>query len=59
MKPKDAIKLKKVLLFENYPLEDTLPEDGLYHHLLQPGEEHTMTNINKQWTEFGPRKVTD
>ena len=37
MKPKDAIELKKVLLLENYPLEDTLPEDGL---LLQPGEEH-------------------
>ena len=36
MKPKDAIGLKKVPLAdrENYPPEDTLPEDGLYHYLL-------------------------
>ena len=42
MKPKDAIKLKEMLLIhrESPPLEDTLPEDGLYHYLLQPGEEH-------------------
>ena len=42
MKPKDAIKLNKVPLVnrESYPPEDTLPEDGLYHYLLQPGEEH-------------------
>ena len=42
MSPKDAIKLKKVPLVnrENYPLEDTLPEDGLYRYLLQPREEH-------------------
>ena len=42
MKPKDAIKLNQVPLFnqENYPEEDTLPEDGLYRYLLQPGEEH-------------------
>ena len=42
MKPKDAIKLNQVPLVkqENYPPEDTLPEDGLYHYLLQPGEEH-------------------
>ena len=26
--------------WENYPPEDTLPEDGLYHYLLQPGEQH-------------------
>ena len=33
MSPKDAIKQKKVPLAngENYPPEDTLPEDGLYH----------------------------
>ena len=36
MSPKDAIKLKEVTLADNY----TLPEDGLYHYLLQPGEEH-------------------
>ena len=42
MKPKDAIKLDRVPLLnrENYPPEVTLPEDGLYHYLLQPGEEH-------------------
>ena len=42
MKPKDAIKLNQVLLVnqENYLPEDTLPEDGLYRYLLQPGEEH-------------------
>ena len=42
MKPKDAIKLNQVPLVnrENYPPEDTLPEDELYHYLLQPGEEH-------------------
>ena len=42
MKPKDAIELKKVPLVkqESYPAEDTLPEDGLYRYLLQPGEEH-------------------
>ena len=41
MKPKDAIKLKEVPLVtrESYPPEDTLPEDGLYRHLLQPSEE--------------------
>ena len=42
MKPKDAIKLNEVPLVdqESYPPEDTLPEDGLYRYLLQPGEEH-------------------
>ena len=32
MKPKDAIKLDEVPLVkqENYPLEEVLPEDGLY-----------------------------
>ena len=42
MKPSDAIKLNEVPLVnrENYPPEDTLPEDGLYQYLLQPGEEH-------------------
>ena len=42
MKPKDAIKLNEVPLVnrESYPEEDTLPEDGLYHYLLQPSEEH-------------------
>ena len=42
MKPKDAIKLKEVPIMaqESYPPEEILPEDGLYHYLLQPGEEH-------------------
>ena len=42
MKPKDAIKLSQVSLIkqENYPPENTLPEDGLHCYLLQPGEEH-------------------
>ena len=42
MKPKDAIELKGVTLVkrESYPAEDTLPEDGLYRYLLQPGKEH-------------------
>ena len=42
MKPSDAIKLNQVPLVnrENYPPEDTFPEDGLYCYLLQPGEEH-------------------
>ena len=40
--PKDAIELKDVPLVshKNYALEDILPEDGLYHYLLQPEEEH-------------------
>ena len=40
MSPKDAIKLKEVPLVENYPPQDTLPEDGLNQYLLQPSEEH-------------------
>ena len=42
MSPKDAIGLKKVppVNRENYLLEDTLPKDGLYCYLLQPGEKH-------------------
>ena len=41
MKPKDAIKLNEVpLVTRESPPDNTLPEDGLYHYLLQPGEEH-------------------
>ena len=42
MKPKNAIELKEVPLVnrENYPPKDTLPEEGLYHYLLQPGKYH-------------------
>ena len=51
MKLKDAIKLNQVPLVnrENYPPEDTLPEDELYCHLLQPGEEHD--NHHKRATD--------
>ena len=51
MKPLDAIKLNQVSLVnrENYPPEDTLPEDGLCCYLLQPDEEH-----DDQW-----RRATD
>ena len=56
MKPKDAIKLKEVLLVsqENYPPEDTLLEDGLYHYLLQPSEEHDDQHkrvTNRIWSK--------
>ena len=39
---KEAIELTKVPLVnqENYPPENMLPDDGLYHYLLQPREEH-------------------
>ena len=42
IKPEDAIVLDQVPLVdrESYLEEDTLPEDGLYHYLLQPSEEH-------------------
>ena len=40
MSPKEAFKLKEVPLAERYLLEDKLPEDGLYHYLLQLREEH-------------------
>ena len=43
MSPSEAIKLKKVPLLESYPQEDilyTIPEDGLYHYLLQPALLH-------------------
>ena len=41
MKPKDVIKLDKVLLVKRkaYPPEEKFPEDGLYWYLLQPSEE--------------------
>ena len=40
MTGEEAIELKKLPLVDSYPPEDTLPEDGLYHYLLQPGKEH-------------------
>ena len=42
MSPKFAIELEQVPLVnrESYPPEDILPEDGLYHYLLQHGEKH-------------------
>ena len=38
--PAIAIKRKIVKLKHKYPPEEVLPEDGLYHYLYQPGEEH-------------------
>ena len=60
MKPKDVIKLNQVPLVnrENYPPEDTLPEDELYCYLLQPGEEHD-DQCKEQWIEYGLRRLTD
>ena len=54
MSPKDAIKLKKVPLIENYPPEDTLSEDGLYYYLLQTGEENDdqpKRATDRTWSE--------
>ena len=39
MKPKDVIGSRKVPLVGSYPPEDAVPEDGLYHYLLQPGKD--------------------
>ena len=64
MKPKDMIRLEDVLLVnpENYLLEEMLPEDGLYHYLLQPDEEHKdrcKKAVDRIWSEksYGLRKV--
>ena len=54
MSSKDAIKLKKVPLVKNYPSEDILPEDRLYHYLLQPREEHDDQHkgaTNRIWSK--------
>ena len=55
MKPKDMIKLEEVPLVhgESYHPEGTLPEDGLYCYLLQPGEEHDnqcKRAMNRIWS---------
>ena len=39
MKPMDVIKLDTIRLHK-YSEETTLPEDGLYRYLYQPGEQH-------------------
>ena len=62
MKPSDAIKLNQVPLvkLESYPPEDKLPEDGLYHYLLQPGEEHDdqqRTATDRIWSKGTYRLV--
>ena len=61
---KDAIKLKKVSLVESYPLEDTLPEDGLFRYLLQLREEHDdqhkrATNRVWSWATYRLREVVE
>ena len=60
MKPKDAIKLNEVPLVdrESYPEEDTLPEDGLYHYLLQLVK-NMMTSDAEQLIGYGLREPTD
>ena len=42
MKPKEAIKRDTVKLdkSETHPEKDVLPEDGLYRHLYQAGQQH-------------------
>ena len=66
MKRKDAIKLDEVPLVaqETYPQEDTLPEDGLYRHLLQPSEEHDDQRCratDRIWskTSYRLREITE
>ena len=58
MKPKDAIKLKEVLLVarESYPPEEVLPEDGLYHY--NPVK-NTMTSNAEQLIGYGQRELID
>ena len=64
MKPSDAIKLNQVPLVnrENYPPEDTLPEDGLYLYLLQPSEEHDNQRrraTDRVWSNQSSDILTD
>ena len=50
MKPKDAINLDTIPLDKTYAEETTVPEDGLYRYLYQPGEQH---GDQKRWaTDF-------
>ena len=57
---KDAMKLKKVPLLENYPLEDMLPEDESDCIITCCNlEKNTMTNIKEQRIGYGPRRLTD
>ena len=60
MKPKHAIVLDQIPLVkrEAYRPENTLPEDGLYRYLLQPGEEHDDQR-RSQWIEYGQRELID
>ena len=58
MKPEDAIGLKEIPLIENYQPEETLPEDRLYHYLLQPGENMT-TSTREPLIEHVLRRLTD
>ena len=56
MKPKDATKLKEVPLVnrENYPPEDTLPEDGLYWYFLVKS---TTTNMKRATDRIWSKKT--
>ena len=57
-RPKDVIELKEVPLVESYHMEDTLPEDGLHHYLLQPSKEHDDQH-KKTTIGYGLRRLTD
>ena len=60
MKPKDVIKLDEVLLVnrENYPEEETFPEDGLYWYLYNPVK-NMMTNCAEQQIGCGLKRHID
>ena len=60
MKPKDAIKLKELVLVprESYPPEEVLPEDGAYRYLLESGEEpddQRCRAIDRVWSKASYR----
>ena len=60
MSLKDTIKLKEGPLVESYPPEGTMPEDGLYHYLLQPSKEHNDQRkraTDRIWSSPGNRAM--
>ena len=63
--PSKAIKLDNVTLnIKAYPKEDTLPVDGLYRHLYQPGEleggqQRRATDMNWSWNTFRLDRVVE
>ena len=57
MSLKDAIEENASII--ELSSEDMLPDDGLYHYLLQPGEEHNNQCVKKPWIEYALRLLTD